>query len=176
MSNATRWVGIDLHRKRSHVAVIDEQGELTLSRRIVNDRDTFLELLGDPQDGDTHVALEATYGWEWLAELLEEAGYDLHLAHPLRTRAIAAARVKTDAIDAKTLAHLLRTGFLPEAYIAPRDLRDLRELLRHRDADSDALGGQEPRARDPRQARNRERALRPVRQRRPRVPRRAGAA
>ena len=131
MSNATRWVGIDLHRKRSHIAVIDEQGELTVSRRIVNDRDTFLELLGDP-DGDTHVALEATYGWEWLAELLEEAGYDLHLAHPLRTRAIAAARVKTDAIDAKTLAHLLRTGFLPEAYIAPRELRDLRELLRHR--------------------------------------------
>jgi transposase len=132
VSNATRWVGIDLHRKRSHVAVIDEQGELTLSRRIVNDRDTFLELLGDPQDAETHVVLEATYGWEWLAELLEEAGYDLHLAHPLRTRAIASARVKTDAIDAKTLAHLLRTGFLPEAYIAPRELRDLRELLRHR--------------------------------------------
>jgi transposase len=108
------------------------QGELTISRRIVNDRDTFLQLLGDPQGGETHVALEATYSWEWLAELLEEAGYDLHLAHPLRTRAIASARVKTDAIDAKTLAHLLRTGFLPEAYIAPRELRDLRELLRHR--------------------------------------------
>jgi transposase len=60
------------------------------------------------------------------------ADYDVHLAHPLRTRAIAAARVKTDAIDAKTLAHLLRAGFLPEAYIAPRELRDLRELLRHR--------------------------------------------
>jgi transposase len=131
VSNGTRWVGIDLHRNRSHVAVIDEQGELTLSRRIINDRDTFLELLGDPAS-ETHVALEATYGWEWLAELLEEAGYDLHLAHPLRTRAIAAARVKTDAIDAKTLAHLLRTGFLPEAYVAPRELRDLRELLRHR--------------------------------------------
>ena len=80
----------------------------------------------------THVALEATYGWEWLAELLQEAGYDVHLAHPLRTRAIAAARVKTDAVDAKTLAHLLRTGLLPEAYIAPPELRDLRELLRHR--------------------------------------------
>src|ERR1700752_4703931 len=46
VSNGTRWGGIDLHRNRSHVAVIDEQGELTLSRRIVNDRDTFLELLG----------------------------------------------------------------------------------------------------------------------------------
>ncbi|HET6870272.1 MAG TPA: IS110 family transposase [Solirubrobacteraceae bacterium] len=130
MENATRWIGIDLHRRRSQIAVIDEQGELTMSKRIVNDRDTFRELLGDPESA--HVVLEATYGWEWLAELLEEAGYDLHLAHPLRTRAIAAARVKTDAIDAKTLAQLLRAGFLPEAYVAPRELRDLRELLRHR--------------------------------------------
>ena len=102
MDNATRWIGIDLHRRRSQIAVIDEHGELTLSRRIVNDREAFLELLGDP-DG-AHIVLEATYGWEWLAELLEEADYDVHLAHPLRTRAIAAARVKTDAIDAKTLA------------------------------------------------------------------------
>jgi transposase len=130
VDNATRWIGIDLHRRRSQIAVIDEHGELSLSKRIVNDRDRFLELLGDPESA--HIVLEATYGWEWLAELLEEADYDVHLAHPLRTRAIAAARVKTDAIDAKTLAHLLRAGFLPEAYIAPRELRDLRELLRHR--------------------------------------------
>jgi transposase len=84
MTNPTRWVGIDLHRRRSQIAVIDEHGELELSRRIVNDRDTFRELLGDP--AGAHVALEATYGWEWLAELLDEAGYDVHLAHPLRTR------------------------------------------------------------------------------------------
>jgi len=42
--------------------------------------------------------------------------------------------VKTDAVDAKTLAHLLRAELLPEAYIAPRELRDVRELLRHRAA------------------------------------------
>jgi transposase len=130
MSNATRWVGIDLHRRRSQIAIIDEHGELTLSKRIPTGRETIKELLGEPEN--THVALEATYGWEWLAELLEEAGFDVHLAHPLRTRAIAAARVKTDAVDARTLAHLLRTGLLPEAYIAPPELRDLRDLLRHR--------------------------------------------
>src|SRR5918993_5908504 len=90
------YVGIDLHRKRSHVAV------------------------------------EATYGWEWLAELLEHEGRELHLAHPLRTKAIASARVKTDAVDACTLAQLLRADLLPEAYIAPRELRDLRDLLRQR--------------------------------------------
>jgi transposase len=124
-------VGIDLHRKRSHVAVIDDQGTEVLSRRIVNDPATFLELLAD-LDGESQVALEATYGWEWLADLLEEAGYELHLAHPLRTKAIASARVKTDAVDARTLAQLLRADLLPEAYVAPRELRDLRDLLRHR--------------------------------------------
>jgi transposase len=124
-------VGIDLHRSRSHIAVIDGEGTQVLSRRITNDPATFLELLGELED-KTQIAVEATYGWEWLADALEEAGYELHLAHPLRTRAIAAARVKTDAVDARTLAYLLRADLLPESYIAPRELRDLRDLLRHR--------------------------------------------
>ena len=112
-------VGIDLHKSRSHIAVVDEQGRKILSRRIENDPATFLELLGEI-DGESKIAVEATYGWEWLAELLEEAGFELHLAHPLRTKAIASARVKTDSVDALTLAQLLRTDLLPEAYIAPR--------------------------------------------------------
>jgi transposase len=130
MSNSTRWVGVDLHRRRSQFAIIDEHVEIALSKRIPTGRETITELLGDP-DG-THVALEATYGWEWLAELLQDAGYDVHLAHPLRTRAIAAARVKTDAIDAKTLAHLLRTGLLPEAWIAPARRHRIMPVRSHR--------------------------------------------
>jgi transposase len=124
-------VGIDLHRNRSHIAVIDSEGTEVLSRRITNDPATFLELLGKLED-KTQIAVEATYGWEWLADALEDAGYEIHLAHPLRTRAIAAARVKTDAVDACTLAQLLRADLLPESYVAPRELRDLRDLLRHR--------------------------------------------
>ena len=124
-------VGIDLHRKRSHIAALDEHGGELFSRRIVNDPGTFLALLGE-LDGESKIALEATYGWEWLADLLEDNGYELHLAHPLRTKAIASARVKTDAVDARTLAHLLRADLLPEAYVAPRELRDLRDLLRQR--------------------------------------------
>jgi len=125
------YVGIDLHRKRSHVSVVDERGEELLSRRLVNDPARFRELLAG-LDADARFALEATYGWEWLAELLEGEGRELHLAHPLRTKAIASARVKTDAVDARTLAQLLRADLLPEAYIAPRELRDLRDLLRQR--------------------------------------------
>jgi transposase len=120
-----------IYRRRSQIAIIDEHGEIK-QQRIATGRQTFTDALGDPDD--THVALEATYGWEWLADQLTSAGFDVHLAHPLRTRAIAAARVKTDAVDARTLAHLLRTGLLPEAWIAPAELRDLRDLLRHRHA------------------------------------------
>ena len=124
-------VGIDLHRKRSHFAVIDDHGEVRMSRGVVNSRESFTQLLTGIE-GELQVAVEATYGCEWVAELFEELGLELHLAHPTRTKAISAARVKTDAVDAKTLAHLLRTGLLPEAYVAPRELRDLRDLLRHR--------------------------------------------
>jgi transposase len=125
------YVGIDLHRKRSHVAVVDERGRQLLSRRMINDPERFRELFSELGE-EAQFALEATYGWEWLAEVLDGEGRELHLAHPLRTKAIASARVKTDAVDACTLAQLLRADLLPEAYIAPRELRDLRDLLRQR--------------------------------------------
>src|SRR5437764_4808165 len=125
------YVGIDLHRKSSQLCALDEHGEQLLSRRVVNEPEALLAALAQLPERPT-VALEAAFGWEWLADLLESEGIELHLAHPLRTRAIAAARVKTDAVDATTLAQLLRARLLPEAYIAPRELRDVRELLRHR--------------------------------------------
>src|SRR5207248_10783705 len=125
------YAAIDLHRKRSQVAALDQNGDLVLSRRIANSPEAFRAIL-DELGPEAKIALEATYGWDWLAKLIEEEGRELHLAHPLATRAIASARVKTDAVDARTLAHLLRTDLLPEAYVAPRELRELRELLRHR--------------------------------------------
>src|SRR4051794_32216932 len=125
------YVGIDLHRKRSHVAVVDERGRQLLSCRLVNDRELFRELFAE-LGGEARFTLEGAYGWGWLGELLEDDGREVHLPHPLGTKAIAAARVKTDAVDACTLAQLLRADLLPEAYIAPRELRDLRDLLRQR--------------------------------------------
>ena len=125
------YLGIDLHRKRSQLCALDERGEQLFARQVPNEPQALLAAL-EALPARPVVALEASFGWEWLADLLEEQGLQLHLAHPLRTRAIAAARVKTDAVDARTLAHLLRAQLLPEAYVAPRDVRDLRELLRQR--------------------------------------------
>jgi transposase len=80
----------------------------------------------------TPVAFEAAYGWSWLVELLEDYGFDPHLVHPLRCKAIASARLTNDKVDAPILAQLLRADLLPEAWIAPQDVRELRALLRHR--------------------------------------------
>jgi transposase len=124
------YVGIDLHRRASHVAAFDEEGLELLSRRVTNDPEALRAIFAE-LGGEARVALEAAFGWEWLADLLEGEGIELHLAHPRHRKAIAAARVKTDAVDARTLAHLLRADLLPEAYVAPPELRLLRELLRH---------------------------------------------
>jgi hypothetical protein len=78
------------------------------------------------------VVLEATYGWYWAADTLAAAGAEVHLAHPLGVKAFSYRRVKNDERDAADLADLLRMGRLPEAWIAPPEVRELRELTRYR--------------------------------------------
>ena len=125
------YVGIDLHRKRSQVAVIESDGSERFNRNLRNDSMELVEMLGELPAG-TPVAFEAAFGWSWLLELVEERELDPHLAHPSRCKAIAAARLKDDRVDARTLAQLLRADLLPEAWIAPTPIRELRALLRHR--------------------------------------------
>jgi transposase len=78
------------------------------------------------------VAMEATRSWYWLHDLMQEEGLQVKLAHPLKTKLIGEAKIKTDTIDAQVLAQLERTGFLPESYIPPPPVREHRELLRYR--------------------------------------------
>src|SRR5689334_15201261 len=125
------YVGIDVHRKRSQVAVVAGDGQVQLNRNVVNGVEPVLKLIGDLPAG-TPVAFEAAFGWGWLVELLEDYGFSPHLVHPLRCKAIASARLKNDKVDAAILAQLLRADLLPEAWIAPPAVRQLRALLRHR--------------------------------------------
>lgn len=126
------YAGVDLHRKRSQVAILDGDGQLLLERNIPSIGSEFIAIFERFDDEPIEVAFEATYGWGWFADLLAEAGIAAHMAHPLATKAISAARVKNDAVDAKTLAHLLRTNLLPESWIAPPELRQLRQQVRLR--------------------------------------------
>lgn len=78
----------------------------------------------------TPVAIEASGPWWWLVDLLEGLGPRPVLSHPKQTKAIAAGRLKNDRVDAERL--LLRGDLLPRVWIPPRELREARELLRHR--------------------------------------------
>ena len=125
------YAGIDVHRKRSQVAVIGQDGEVLANRNVPNGVEPILGVIGGLPAG-TPAAFEAAFGWGWLVELLEDYGFTPHLVHPLRCKAIASARLKNDKADAAILAQLLRADLLPEAWIAPPEVRQLRALLRHR--------------------------------------------
>src|SRR6266513_1592146 len=125
------YVGIDVHRKRSQVAVIDQDGQVLANRNVNNGVTPILSVIGGLPEG-TKAAFEAAYGWGWLVELLEDYGFEPHLVHPLQCKAIASARLKNDKVDAAILAQLLRADLLPEAWIAPPPVRQLRAQLQNR--------------------------------------------
>lgn len=77
------------------------------------------------------MVLESTYGWYWAADVLEDLGCHVHLAHALGNN-WGNRRVKNDERDAKDLAAMLRLGRLAEGWIAPPETRELRELVRYR--------------------------------------------
>jgi transposase len=95
------YVGMDVHRKRSQVALVDEHGGQLANRNLANNSAELVAVLGRLEPG-TPVAFEAAYRWGWLAELLNELELEPHLVHPSRCKAIASARLKDDRVDART--------------------------------------------------------------------------
>ena len=127
-----QYVGIDLHRRRSVIVRMTPGGErLGRPVRIDNDPFTLAEQVASWGESP-EVVLEATYGWYWAADVLAQAGAQVHLAHPLGVKAFAYRRVKNDERDAADLCDLLRMGRLPEAWVAPPEVRGLREAVRQR--------------------------------------------
>ena len=124
-------VGMDLHRRRSVLVRMTADGRKLETVWITNSPAELRRVIARagkrPQ-----VVLEATYGWYWAADTLTVAGAQVHLAHPLGVKAFSYRRVKNDEKDAADLADLLRMGRLPEAWIAPAEIRELRELTRYR--------------------------------------------
>lgn len=83
-------------------------------------------------DQQTRVVLEATSNAFWIYDILSGHAGNVVVANPLQLRAIAQARVKTDNLDADILAQLLAADFIPEAWVPPKEDRELRTLLHHR--------------------------------------------
>ena len=125
-----QYVGIDFHRRRSVIVRMSAMGERLAVTRVANDP---LEISAAMQGAGVapEVVIEATYGWYWVVDLLQELGATVHLANP-KALNWGERRVKNDVIDATDLADMLRLNRLPEAWIAPPAWRELRELVRYR--------------------------------------------
>ncbi len=126
------YAGIDLHANNNFVAVIDESGKRVFKKKIPNEAEIILSILGSFKEGMTGVVVESTFNWYWLVDLLSEAGYRVHLANPCAIQKYSGLKHSDDKHDAFWLAEMLRLHILPEGYIYPKEERPIRDLLRKR--------------------------------------------
>ncbi len=125
------YYGIDIHKKYSTYTRVDEQGKIREQGKINNTVEDFQNIFNCGQSR-SKVVIEATSNWYYIHDMIQQMVEEVVVAHPLKTKAIASARIKTDKIDATTLAQLLRADLVPQSYIPPLEVRQLRELLRYR--------------------------------------------
>ncbi|KXA93240.1 hypothetical protein AKJ64_01110 [candidate division MSBL1 archaeon SCGC-AAA259E17] len=126
----TVCAGLDVHKEKCHGVIVDEDGEVLKDEEFENSLSGVKSFFRGFHHADA--VIEASYSWRPAYERLEEVGIEPKLAHPNELEAIANSETKTDSVDARTLAHLLRTGFVPEAYVPPKDIRELRDRTRLR--------------------------------------------
>ncbi len=130
-----KYVGIDVHKKMCQAAVLDEDGELLDQIRFLNEKkeikDFAMKLLTFRDD--VKAVVESTGNlWIQIYDILEKFGFEVFLSNPGKTRLIAEAKNKTDKVDAKILARLLRADMLFTCYVPGEEIRNRREFLRHR--------------------------------------------
>jgi transposase len=124
------YIGLDVHKEFCQACVMNKSGRVLSNEKFLSNQDALDKFL-DRFD-DAKFVLESTGIWEFIYEGIEKRGFEVVLAHPLKVRAIAEARVKTDKVDAQTLAHLLRADLIPRAHVPSKDVRNLRQLVRQR--------------------------------------------
>ena len=129
-------LGWDVHRKFSKVSLqeMTAEGQIHVVERARlehGDREAMRQWL-DRVPAGTPVALEAAFGWPWIADLLEEVGLEPHLGHPPAVKVLSQHEAKGDRCDADRLAKFQLRGILPESYLAPPEVRQRRERMRYR--------------------------------------------
>ena len=127
------FIGIDYHKRYSVFCVLDAQGMILERGRIDHlCPEQFVSLVR--RWPGCRVVFEACMNWHWLLEILEEAmpREDIVLANPFKTRIIAEAQIKTDKVDARILADLLRANLIAKVHICGKATRELKEMLRQR--------------------------------------------
>ena len=127
---------LDVHRRQITYAIVDVvSGEMSRGRITPATRESVREWLARFEDvDDVHFALEGTTGWRFVVEEVERAGHRAHLADPGETAAKRGRkrRAKTDRADCDLLLRLLSARELPESWIPPAQMLELRTRVRLR--------------------------------------------
>lgn len=126
------YAAFDLHSSSSYLGIIDEEGKRLLARKVGNEEEQILMALRPYSKRIAGIAVESTYNWYWLVDLLMDHGYKVHLANPSQMPQYSGIKHKDDRHDAFWLAEMLRLKVLPEGYIYPKATRGIRDLLRKR--------------------------------------------
>jgi len=126
------YVGLDIHKRFTYGVIKNEQGNKIKEDKFENSQENFDLFLKDCKPEETKIVMESTGVWEFIYDLLESKHYEIKLANPFRTKAIASARIKTDSIDAETLSDLLRANLIAESYIPDKETRKIRDVIRQR--------------------------------------------
>ena len=135
MSSMLRFVGLDVHKRVLQICIIDAEGKTLFTQRLEDfDRERLIEFARQHLKPQDRVALEATTNTWAVARLLRPFVAEVVAGNPLATKAIAQAKVKTDKIDAKVLAQLLRCDYLPRVWQPDEATSLLRELTSRRTA------------------------------------------
>jgi transposase len=130
------YCGIDLHAKTMYLCMLDREGQVLLHQNLRSRPEPFLAAIAPYRD-DLVVSAECIFTWYWLADLCTREGIPFVLGHALYMKAIHGGKVKNAKVDAFKIAHLLRGGNLPQAYVYPPEMRATRDLLRRRFVDPD---------------------------------------
>ena len=104
-----QFIGCDTHTRYSVFVSVDETGRIGAPVRIEHGGRDLRDYLSSLEKG-TPVAVEASGGWYWFMDELEKAGLDARLVNPLEAKHRMGGKNKTDKLDAKGLAILLRNG------------------------------------------------------------------
>jgi transposase len=126
-----QFIGCDAHKKFSVFVAVNEKGQAGEALRVAHDRQLYREFLAR-LPAHSAIAVEASGSYSWLVDEMERSGHHPRLCNPLEAKRRMGLTNKTDKLDARGLAILLRNGTLPEVWIPPGELRDQRELLRLR--------------------------------------------
>lgn len=128
------YIGMDIHKQFTVAVAKDRDGNKLAEEKFDNNKCNFEKFLKDFCPEDTKIVIESCSIWEYIFDMLEEMKYEVKLANPTKTRAIAEARIKTDHVDADTLCDLLRANLVAESYIPNKEIRNLRNIMRQRKA------------------------------------------